>query len=169
VTWLVPARAAAAEVLRRRRVRRTRAGGYKLDLPTEERALLHHLLPQLRELISAPPGDPRVERLYPPAFPDDPEKEEEYRRFMREELVASRTAAIEVVEASIDARELDAAEAAAWMTSINAVRLVLGTILDVTEELDIGEIPDDDPDVQTYALYAYLSLLLEEILTAVEP
>jgi hypothetical protein len=156
-------------VLRRRRIRRTRGGSYKLDLPTEERALLHHLLPQLRELITAPPDDPRVERLYPPAFPDDPEKEEEYRRFMREELVASRTAAIDVVEGSIDARELDVAQAAAWMTSINAVRLVLGTILEVTEDLDIVEIADDDPEVQSYALYAYLSLLLEELLTAVDP
>ena len=155
-------------MLRRRRVKRTRAGTYRVDLPTEERDLLRHLLPQLRELITAPPEDPRVRRLFPTAFPDDPEKEAEYRRFMHEELVASRTAAIDTVEASIEAKELDEAQAAAWMTSLNSVRLVLGTMLDVSEETDVAMVGDEDPDVQAYALYAYLSLLLEELLAAAD-
>jgi len=154
-------------VLRRRRVKRTRGGGYRIDLPTEERELLRHLLPQLRELISVPPDDPQVRRLYPTAFPDDPEKEAEYRRFMHDELVASRQAAIDAVEASLDAKELDDAQANAWMTSLNSVRLVLGTMLDVSEDTDVALVSDDDPDVQAYALYAYLSLLLEEMLDAV--
>jgi hypothetical protein len=153
--------------MRRRRVRRTRGGRYRIDLPEEERALLRALLPQLRELLAAPADDPRVRRLYPTAFPDDVQKEDEYRRFMHEELVASRLAAVDAVEASIDARELDEAQAMAWMMSLNTVRLVLGTLLDVSEELDIAEVPDDHPDVHSYALYAYLSMLLEELLAAV--
>ena len=153
--------------MRRRRVRRTRGGRYRIDLPEEERALLRALLPQLRELLAAPADDPRVRRLYPTAFPDDVQKEDEYRRFMHEELVASRLAAVDAVEASIDARELDEAQAMAWMMSVNTVRLVLGTLLDVSEELDIAEVPDDHPDVHSYALYAYLSMLLEELLAAV--
>jgi hypothetical protein len=156
-------------VLRRRRVKRTRAGTYRIELPAEERDLLRHLLPQLRELVTAPPEDPRVRRLFPTAFPDDADKEAEYRRFMHDELVASRTSAIDAVEASLDARELDGAQAAAWMTSLNSVRLVLGTMLDVSEETDVAMVADEDPDVQAYALYAYLSLLLEELLGAMEP
>jgi hypothetical protein len=155
-------------MLRRRRVKRTRAGTYRIDLPAEERDLLRHLLPQLRELITAPPEDPRVRRLFPTAFPDDPEKEGEYRRFMHEELVASRTEAIASLETTIDARELDEAQASAWMTSLNSVRLVLGTMLDVSEETDVAMVADEDPDVQAYALYAYLSLLLEELLAAAD-
>ena len=87
---------------------------------------------------------------------------------MHEELVASRTAAIDTVEASIGAKELDEAQAAAWMTSLNSVRLVLGTMLDVSEETDVAMVGDEDPDVQAYALYAYLSLLLEELLAAAD-
>lgn len=154
-------------MLRRRRVRRTRAGGYRLDLPDEERDLLRNLLGQLRELLAASPDDPRVRRLYPTAFPDDPEKEAEYQRFMREELTTSRTSAIETVETSLDAQVLDQMQAVAWMTSLNSIRLVLGTLLDVSEDLDIAELPDDDPDIEGYALYAYLSMLLEELLAAV--
>ena len=55
----------------------------------------------------------------------------------------------------------------AWMTSVNRVRLVLGTMLDVSEDLDVHGVPDDDPDIHSYALYAYLSLLLEELTEAV--
>ena len=153
-------------MLRKRRVRRTRAGTYKLELPAEERTLLRTLLPQLRQLLEAPPDDPRVRRLYPTAFADDPEKEAEYQRFMREELVASRAAAIDAVESTLDARELDEGQAMAWMSAVNSVRLVLGTLLDVSEELDIDGLPDDDPDIQSYALYAYLSMLLEELVQA---
>ena len=73
------------------------------------------------------------------------------------------------MEATIDARELDESQALAWMSSVNSVRLVLGTLLDVSEELDIDGLPDDDPDIHSYALYAYLSMLLEELVTAVGP
>lgn len=154
-------------MLRRKRLRRKRAGGFRLDLPAEERQLLRTLLPQVRELLAVPPDDPRVRRLYPTAFPDDADKEAEYRRFMHEELVASRTAAVEAVEASLDAKDLDEGEAVAWMMAVNSVRLVLGTMLDVSEEMDIEGLPDDDPDIHSYALYAYLSLLLEELTEAV--
>ena len=33
--------------------------------------------------------------------------------------------------------------------------------------LDVHGVPDDDPDIHSYALYAYLSLLLEELTEAV--
>ena len=54
----------------------------------------------------------------------------------------------------------------AWLQSINSVRLVLGSLLDVTEELDIEALPDDHPEIEGYVLYGYLSLLLDEL---VEP
>ena len=51
----------------------------------------------------------------------------------------------------------------AWLQSINSVRLVLGTLLDVSEELQIQDLPDDHPEIESYALYAYLSMLLDEL------
>ena len=41
-------------------------------------------------------------------------------------------------------------------------------MLDVSEETDVAMVGDEDPDVQAYALYAYLSLLLEELLAAAD-
>jgi hypothetical protein len=153
---------------RRRRIDRKGADRYTIDLPAEERALLRQLLPQLRELVSAPgeASDERVRRLFPTAYPDDPERDAEYQRFMRDELVTSRVAAIEQVEESLDARQLTEGELVAWMQSVNSIRLVLGTLLDISEELEIDDLPDDDPNLPDYALYGYLSMLLDEIVTA---
>jgi len=148
-----------------RRWRVKRAGSsFRLNLPDEERSLLRDLLPQLRELIATPPGDgdERIRRVFPTAYPDDAELDAEYQRFMREELVASHTAAIERVEASLDRNELSEGELLSWMQSLNSVRLVLGTLLDVSED---GI--DADADDPGYALYGYLSALLEEMVHAI--
>ena len=73
-----------------------------------------------------------------------------------------------MVEATVDATELDAEQLAAWMGAVNDLRLVLGTKLDVSED-PMFEIPDDDPDVQAYAIYTYCSWLLEQIVEALNP
>ena len=151
----------------RGRVRRTRRGTYKLDVPDSERDVLRRLLPQLRELLTADDaGEGRTRRLFPPAYTDDDEADADYQRLMREDLVASRLAAIASVEESLQTDELNEEQLLAWMNAVNNVCLVLGTLLDVQEELDIGSLPDDAPDIEAYALYAYLSNLLGEIVDA---
>ena len=156
-------------LFRRSRIRRTRRGTYRVELPEEERDLLRRLLPQLRTLLTDDDtGDGRTRRLHPPAYADDAEADADYQRLMREDLVASRLAAVEAVEASVDASELDEQQLLSWLGSVNNLRLVLGTVLDVSEELDIGELPDETPDVEAYALYAYLSSLLGEMVDALD-
>jgi Domain of unknown function (DUF2017) len=154
----------------RGRVRRTRKGLYRLDVPDSEREIVRRLLPQLRTVLTdeAPPDD-RARRLFPPAYTDDEAADAEYQRFMREDLVASHLAALDLVEASLDAGELTEEQLVAWMGAVNSLRLVLGTLLDVSEELDIGRLPDATPDIESYALYAYLSNLLGDMIDALNP
>lgn len=143
-----------------------RGGTFALHLPAEERALVRQLLDELRGLLTADADDPRLRRLYPTAYPDDPAKEAEFRRMVHEELRASRTAAIAVVESTLDADALDGEQLDQWMQAINAVRLVLGTTLDVSEDDDPWGPDVDDDDAHAHALYGYLGFLLEEIVTA---
>ncbi len=151
-------------MIRRRRIKRTGPDRFRFGLPDEERGLLADLLPQLRSLLGATEdelGTERTRRLFPTAYPDDPEHDAEYQRFMREELVASHLGAIERVEQSLASTELTELELLGWVQSINALRLVLGTMLDVSE--DGGS---DNPDEPGYALYHYLSALLDEAVEA---
>ena len=79
-------------------------------------------------------------RLFPVVHPDDPEQEAEYQRLMRDELVSSRLAAIDVVEAVLGgpAGKVHARRGrdAGLRAGRQRVRLVLGTLLDVSEDED---------------------------------
>jgi hypothetical protein len=150
-------------VLRRWRVKRTRSGTYRLELPPEERQVVRSLLGQLRQLLESGETDQRVRRLFPTAYADDPEKDEEYQRLMRDDLVASRVEGIAMVEASLDATVLTEDQLVAWTSSVNGVRLVLGTMLDISEETDLDDVAPDDPELEAYVLYAYLTQLLDEM------
>lgn len=152
----------------RRRFRapvRRSGDGFVVDLGADEAGLVRRLIAELRELLSdpEPDGEARVllHRLFPVVHPADPEAEAEYQRLMREELVASKLAAFDVVDAALagDGR-LDDAGLVAFMQSVNSVRLVLGSMLGVTDDPDT-EIDPEREDTAEYQLYGFLSWLLE--------
>jgi Domain of unknown function (DUF2017) len=143
-----------------------RDGRYEVRLPDEERALVRGLLGDLRALLSLGPDDPRVRRLFPEAYAGDADRQAEYNQLTREELQSGRLAAVDVVEATVDERELTAEQMTAWMQAVNALRLVLGTMLDITEDDQSLALERDDPDAPTMALYGYLGVLLEELVEA---
>ena len=139
-------------------------GGFTINLDVDERSLIVRLLGELEDLLTAESDEraPILARLFPPAFHDDPEKEAEYQRLMREDLVASRMAAItsvtEILEG--DARVLlNEGQTMAFMQAVNAIRLVMGTLLDITDD-ESAELADVD-DSPEHNLYNYLGWLLE--------
>jgi hypothetical protein len=145
----------------RDRVKRRGAGRYEVKLRPSERVLMGDLVVQLREQLLASTDDPSVRRLFPPAYPDDPERDAGYQVLTRDELLEHRLAALDTVEGSLDGDELDDAGLAAWMSTLNSLRLVLGTRLDVDEELPA--LADDDPLAPAYAVYEYLGWLLSQV------
>ena len=142
----------------RRPVKRTRAGRYQIRLSDDERDLLKALPDQLKALLEDE-DEPSLRRLFPPAYKDDPEREDEYQRLMREELVERHRAALDTLARTVDADELDEEEISGWLAALNNFRLVLGTQLDVKED----EVRDDSPG---YLLYNYLTMLEGDIIEA---
>jgi hypothetical protein len=148
-----------------RRIKRKRGGRYELRLSQEERLVLAHVAGQLREAILTGADAPTLRRLTPPAYVDDPEKEAGFQALARDELLESRLAALDELDAALADPVLDADRAGALMRSCNALRLVLGTRLDVHEEVD-PDIDEDDPEAPTWALYYFLSSLVGELVDA---
>ena len=150
-----------------RRVRRSRKGGFDLRLPEPERQLVSSLVSQLRSVLTGADvaDDPGLRRLFPSAYADDAARDAEYREMVHDDLLAARLGALDVVEATVDATNVDEAQLLAWMGAINDLRLVLGTRLDVSEETAFDADPDD-PDAPALAVYQYLSFLLESIVDA---
>jgi hypothetical protein len=151
---------------RRRRRVALRGGQYVLQLDPRERELIRQLLGELRELLALDQADPRVRRLYPSAYADDADKEDEYRRLTQDELRQGRLESIDLVEASVEAERLSPEQLNAWMQAVNSLRLVLGTMLDITDDEQELSFDPSDPDARTQALYGYLGGLLDEIVDA---
>ena len=147
------------------------SGGWRINLDVEERHLLLRLMAELQALITGPDDHELLLRLFPVAYPDDDEKEAEYQRLMREELVASRLAAIESVSRTIDPVNadvlLDEGETIAFMQSINAIRLVLGSMLGITDDESADDA--DETDTPEHHLYDFLSWLLEWTVRSLSP
>jgi Domain of unknown function (DUF2017) len=138
--------------------------GFVFNIGDDERQLVARLLTELSQLLMGESGDPRLKRIFPPAYhlADDAEADAEYQRLMREDLVASRLAGITTVNAALQEHGPVGEETMiAFVQAINGLRLVLGTMLDVDEDDDPDAIDDDDPLVGEHHLYNFLSWLLD--------
>jgi len=159
-------------MVRRRPPFEARRSGYAINLDEEERYFVRRLVGEVRELLtSLPANDPKLERLFPPAYTnadgEDVDAEAEYQRLMRDELVASRLDAIgRIDELLADATmiTLTTDQLNAFVISLNSVRLILGTILGITDEDDDGD--PNSPLANETAMYNYLSWLLDSAVTA---
>lgn len=146
-------------------IRRLPDGQFEVNLSRNEREVIGRYLEQLRELMMG--RDESLRRLFPVAYLDDPERDAEYQEMMHGELVESRYAAIETMEQTLRADRVSEAELSKWMQAINALRLVVGTRLDVSEE--VPELDPDDPELGFYVLYESLGELLYFIVAALTP
>lgn len=146
-----------------RRIARDGSGGYRLELPIEERELLRSLPEQLRALLQT--DDPSLRRLFPPAY-EDAADDAEYDSLVREGLRAGRLEALTVVERTIAAERLDESELLAWLDALESLRLVLGTQLEIREESFDTDFDPSDPRSPGLALYGYLSWLQEQAVEA---
>jgi Domain of unknown function (DUF2017) len=152
-------------------VKRTRRGDFELRLTTDERTILRGLPDQLRNLIENedPTSDPAMARLYPPAYEDDPIRNLEFERMAGDDLTSQRLSSISAMEASIDADRLTEDQLLSWLGVLNDLRLVLGTRLDITEDTTEDDFAAGDPRAPTFALYGYLTWLVDAIVSALDP
>lgn len=149
----------------RDRIRRRGSGKYRVKLRSSEQIILGSLVHQLREQLMASTDEPHLRRLFPPAYANDAERDAGYQVLTRDELLEGRLAALDVVERTLDgAHDLDESELTAWMSTLNSLRLVIGTRLDVDE--DLPELDESDPLAPEYALYEFLGWILAQVIDA---
>ena len=152
-------------------VTRLDATSYSLNIDASDRTTLNGLLDQLRDVLMQDSSSDIARRLFPAAYHQDEQHEQEYQRLMRDELLSSRLASLSLTtsllerETNSDSIVLSADELDALMRSINSLRLVLGTLLDVDEDEFVAHLDEDDPAYGQYQLYSYLGWLLDWIVT----
>ena len=156
----------------RRRIRPSRGGGYELRLATEERDLLAALPLQLISLLDDVgdelPGDlpDALRRLLPPAYTTAPDAEQAYVSLTRKDLVEHHRESLETMSATAKATRLDEEQLMAWLAALNDLRLVLGSMLGVTEEE--ADPPADNMHQAEWIAYHYLGGLQSELIDILE-
>ncbi len=151
-------------------IRRRRDGRYAIKLDPGVRAVLATMSQQLSPVVS--PDDPMTRRLFPPAYPDQDAQgaELEYRNLVDSALINHHRQAFATMAETAEADTLSEAELNTWLSAVGSMRLVLGTRLDVSEDMD----PPDpsDPTAPEYALYellGQLQYLMIEVLVGAAP
>ena len=143
-----------------------------MHLELSDKEALIGLLDQLRDSLMTGSTDENLKRLFPTAYHQDPKHDEEYQRLMRDDLLASRLQSLGTATAVLSRESPDNAtvlsdqELDEFARSINNLRLVIGTVLDIDEsDIDV-DLDEDDPDDQRLVLYGYLGWLLDWAVTA---
>jgi len=150
-------------VKRRRPVESLGDGNFSFDFDPE---LLDAVVGWASELGDGLAQDsPALRRLFPTAYPDDPEKDAGYQVLARDQLIDGRREAIEIMKRTAGSDILTFEEVSAWMGICNDLRLVLGTQLEISED-DLEGLPDDDPRAPTMTLYQVLGWIVSDIVEA---
>jgi len=151
-------------------------GGLRLAIDDHSRQVVVHLLGELRSEVQeakvASPGDlaAHMKRLFPSAYHDDERLNDEYRRLTHGDIADSHIAAIDDAIALLAPdRVFTTSELERFVRAVNAMRLVLGTLLDVSEsDSDDDSTAEtdssDDPTVMQRQVYDYLGWLLHSSL-----
>ena len=148
-------------------VERTGDGQFVILLNESERDTFLRFLTELEQLLTHGTNDDRLRRLFPSAYHDDAERDEEYKRLMHDELLASRLASIEISRTILSSTDpLSEGQLHQFMQTLNSLRLVLGTMLDVQENDEVMD--DDHPLAPQLQLYAYLGWLLEWVVDTLQ-
>lgn len=113
------------------------------------------------------PTDPVLSRLYPDAYPDDPDASLEFRRFTERSLRdASAERANRIIQIISENSELELMDDQ-WRDLVgflNDLRLALGTRLEITESFEAQEFDHADPRAALLDLYGWLTWMQETLI-----
>jgi len=170
---------------------RRRGGLLVAHLSEREAGLLRGMVGQVREMlearvaalprdelaeltgITAGPTTPPAARVLARLLPDFPREDATLsgglRALHEPELLAVKDGVAAVVLETCPARggriRLTDEQAQAWLSALNDVRLALGTVLEVTEDMP-DELPADDPRAPHLVVYHWLTWVQESLIQA---
>lgn len=161
-------------------------------LQHNEAVLLRGLVTQIREILAArlaespvdelsaitgirpgpstPPRDRVLARLLPDFNQDDPELAGVLRSLHEPELIEAKDGVAAVVLRTCPPEggkvRLTMAESEAWLSALNDIRLALGTVLDVTEDMP-DRLPESDPRAPHLDVYQWLTFVQDSLVHAI--
>lgn len=164
-------------------------GKLTLKLDDAEQGVLSQLFDQMTELLDDPENelgtdplaqllnmagstqisdDPALARLFPDGYSDDEHASADFRRFTEQDLRAQKQAALATVQGTLSGWSgkvsITSQQAQDWLKAINDLRLVLGTRLEITDEVET-DFEADEPGIHLYNYLTYLQGTLIDALS----
>lgn len=164
-------------------------GKITLKLDEAEQVVLSQLFEQMADLLNDSDGetssdplakmlnmtgstqisdDPALARLFPDAYSDDEHASADFRRFTEQDLRAHKIAALATVRADLEnwtgKSSVSEQQAQDWLKALNDLRLVLGTRLEITDEVET-DFDLNEPGMHLYSYLTYLQGTLIDSLT----
>jgi len=142
-----------------------------VELPGELRALLRSVARQMQDVLTDDEyaDSPLLARLLPQAVMDDPLEALGFEQLMGKAIHDGKIEAAKVLEATAGNERLTEEETLAWLRSLNDVRLMLGTHLNVSEDVDIETFMRDPATEHAAIVYVALSELVDLLVRAADP
>lgn len=135
---------------------------FVVEVPEQTVGLIESLCTEIETLLRS--DSPLLERLFPPPYGDDTERNEGYSALAGPELVEHRLEALATVRTVLHSTRVTEDQFMAWMRSLNDMRLVLGTMMDISDDDLLAEV--DPRHSQAFAVYEFLGGLLELTVSA---
>lgn len=122
------------------------------------------------------PDDPALQRLFPNAYPHDPEASSDFRRFTQGDMWQSKiVAAVTVQQALTDTEagtlplQIGPDQVEAWLKCLTNLRLVLAARLGIEDSESaerVASLSDDDPRAFMVSVYEWLGFAQETLVDA---
>ena len=138
-------------------IKRRRDGRYTIRLDEDVRTVLAELA---RQMIPAVENrEPMTRRLFPPAYPGEglSDVEADYRDLVDVPLTNHHREVLSVLVQTAWADTISESELDEWLSAVGLMRLMLGTRLDVTEDMPAPT--PDDPSAAEYGFFEFLGQL----------
>lgn len=136
-------------------------GNYQVAVSENEKELVSIISVEVTSFLQRNTGE--ASRLFPPAYIDEPEAENEYQAMIHNDLVAAHIFALEALNESLAKPEVTESDLIEIMRALNILRLFLGERLNISEDYEDSP-SETDPSYDIWILFQIFGQMLSSII-----
>ena len=137
-------------------------GNYQVAVSENEKDLISIISAEVNSFIQRRGGE--VSRLFPSAYIDQPEAENEYQTMIHDDLVSAHTSALETLTKSLTKPEVMENDLVEMMRALNILRLFLGERINISEDNP----SETDPSYDIWILFQIFGQMLSSIIDVLQ-
>ena len=140
-------------------------GNYQVVVSGNEKDLISIISAEVNSFIQRRGGE--TSRLFPSAYIDQPEAENEYQTMIHDDLVSAHTLALETLNKSLAKPEVMENDLVEMMRALNILRLFLGERLNISEDYEDSP-SETDPSYDIWILFQIFGQMLSSIIDVLQ-